>query len=98
MLPGACIGDVSPTCRVCIVCIARMEIGSRDRPPAIPTIHFARCRDIGAIRVILKRELIKGHRMAGRLVDAAMPSGAPEPMEREKLGCARSVRLLLPPH
>jgi hypothetical protein len=36
-----------------------MEIGDRDRPPAILTIHFARRRDIGAIRVILKRELIK---------------------------------------
>src|SRR5262249_61123464 len=34
--------------------------------------------------------------ISGRLVDAAMPSGAPESMEREKLGCARSVRLLLP--
>jgi len=59
MLPGACIGDVSPTCGVCIVCVARMEIG------AIPTIHFARRRDIGAIRVILKRELIKGRRIKG---------------------------------
>jgi hypothetical protein len=42
-----------------------MEIGDRDRPPAILTIHFARRRDIGAIRVILKRELIKGRHMQG---------------------------------
>ena len=37
----------------------------RSETAAIPTIHFVRRRDIGAIRVILKRELIKGRRMQG---------------------------------
>src|SRR5262249_22139048 len=35
------------------------------RVPAILTIHFARRRDIDAIQVILKRELINGRRIQG---------------------------------
>ena len=68
MLPAACIGDVSRTGGVCIVCIAVPSSDietSQMTTGAILTIHFARRRDIGAIRVILKRELIKGRRMQG---------------------------------